>query len=613
MSTEAPEPLEVLIGHLKRVRGTDFASYKPASLRRRIDKRLSEVGVDDLQAYVDYLEVHPDEFNLLFDTILINVTSFFRDPEAWTYMAEKILPTIAPTAAQGDELRLWSIGCASGEEAYTLAMLLCEELGEDAFKQSVKLFATDLDDDALDRARQGRYDERAIEPVPTELRDRYFEHSPNGWLFRGDLRRNLIFGRHDLTRDAPIRRVGLITCRNTLMYFDSEAQRTILARLHYALQDPGFIMLGRAESLFAHHDLFKVVSAEHRVFAKIPAVNARAGLLRMARLGSEEVHAEVNALLALSELAMDAAPAALLLIDAEGALVSANVRARAMFGLTPADIGRPFRDLEVSYRPVELRSLIDQARQSGKAIKAPFAQRGRPDGSAQHLEIEVAPLGDRGARAVCIVFADVTEHHEIQEDLLRSKHDLQTAYEELQSTNEELETTNEELQSSVEELETINEELQSTNEELETVNEELQSTNEELQTVNEELRVRTADLNRANALLEAILSSLESAVVVVDRDVLVVEWNAHAEDMWGVRSEEARDADLFTLDINLPVEELRAPIQAALMGTMSQPLELDTVNRKGQPLRCRIVVGPLSTPGDQIVGAILAMTGIDGA
>src|SRR4051795_9408316 len=240
-----------LLEYLLNSRGFDFHGYKAASLARRIRKRMESVGVESFVGYQEFLEVHPNEFATLFNTILINVTSFFRDPTAWEVVRTLAVPEILAAKAPGESLRAWSVGCATGEEAYTIAMILAEELGLDEFRERVKIYATDVDEDALDTARHAAYSDRQVEGMPPELLTKYFEKVDGLHLFRKDLRRQVIFGRHDLINDAPISRIDLLTCRNTLMYLNGETQARVLSRLHFALNDAGFLLLGRAETLMA--------------------------------------------------------------------------------------------------------------------------------------------------------------------------------------------------------------------------------------------------------------------------------------------------------------------------------------------------------------------------
>jgi two-component system, chemotaxis family, CheB/CheR fusion protein len=232
--TDEPDSpdFERLLQYLRETRGFDFSGYKRTTLLRRVEKRMTQVGVNGHAAYLEYLQAHPEEFATLFNTILINVTSYFRDAAAWEYLRDEILPKIIEGKAPYEPIRVWSAGVASGEEAYSVAMLLSEALGASEYRERAKIYATDVDEDALTHARQGRAEEKDLEEVPQSLREKYFEPEGDHYLLRGELRRSIIFGRHDLVQDAPISRIDLLVCRNTLMYFEPPAQAKILARLH---------------------------------------------------------------------------------------------------------------------------------------------------------------------------------------------------------------------------------------------------------------------------------------------------------------------------------------------------------------------------------------------
>jgi len=261
----ADQDLEVLLDHLKRNRGFDFTGYKRASLARRVDKRVQALGVGGYASYVDFLEVHPEEFEALFNTILINVTTFFRDEAAWECLRGKVLPDLIGRKSATEPIRVWSAGCASGQEAYSVAILLAELLGPDAYRARVKIYATDVDEEALAQARHATYPAAMLDQVPPDLIDRYFDRINANYSFRKDLRRQIIFGRHDLIQDAPISRVDLLVCRNTLMYFNAETQATILLRFHLALNDGGVLFLGRAETLLTHTSTFAPLDLKHRI------------------------------------------------------------------------------------------------------------------------------------------------------------------------------------------------------------------------------------------------------------------------------------------------------------------------------------------------------------
>jgi two-component system CheB/CheR fusion protein len=601
------EGVEALLQYLKAKRGVDFTAYKRSSLVRRIQKRYQAVGVSTSQAYQTYLEAHPEEFGLLFNTILINVTSFFRDTDAWAYLASEIVPRIIAATRPDGAIRVWSAGCASGEEAYTIAMVLAEQLGFEPFRRRVKIYASDVDEEALVQARHASYSPQQVEGVPPEYLSRYFDHVDDRFTFHKDLRRAIIFGRHDLVQDAPISRVHLLACRNTLMYFTREAQARVLSRFHFAVRGGGYLLMGRAELLLTHVDLFVPVELRWRVFTKAPGVNNRDAAMLFPREQAEVAMASNDGIQALT---LETDPVARVVIKADGVLVIANAQARRLFRLAPHDVGKPLQDLELSYRPVELRSLIQEAGAHNLTVSRKDISWPMDSGEPRYLDVDVVPLRESNGEpvGVQVSFNDVTRYRRLHEDLERSKNELETAYEELQSSNEELETTNEELQSTNEELETTNEELQSTNEELETMNEELQSTNEELETINTELRLRSDELSHSNAFLGSVLSGVEVGVVVVDPSFRVLAWNDRAQDLWGLRADEVQSQNLLNLDIGLPVERLRGPVRAVLAEEAPQArLILDCTNRRGKAVRCGVRAAPLRGSAGEIRGAIIMM------
>jgi two-component system CheB/CheR fusion protein len=610
-TTEDDPDVEVVLDHLRNTRAFDFTGYKRGTLTRRIRKRMETVGVEDPVAYVDYLEVHPDEFEPLFNTILINVTSFFRDAEAWATLRDRVVPDILEAAGDGP-IRVWSAGCSSGQEAYSTVMLFADAIGVDGVRERLKVYATDIDEEALSQARQATYRGRELESLPAEMVEKYFEDTPAGKAFSSDLRRVVIFGRHDLLQDAPISRVDLLLCRNTLMYFNSDAQQRLVTRLHYSLAPHGYLLVGKVEMLLGQGDLFESVDVKRRLFRKIVPPTVRGRLLAMA--GSPSHILDVQGLDELIAGAFEHGPDARLVLDDDDLLVAINARARQIFGVRAEYVGRPFQDLELSYRPVELRSAIDQARSEGTTVHLSDVGRWTPAGEFTYLDIAVAPLGNGGDKVgVAISFVDVTQHHRLQEELEQTNRELEIAYEELQSANEELETTNEELQSTIEELETTNEELQSTNEELETMNEELSSTNEELHAINDELRDRTMEVDQVNAYLESVLVGLEASVIVVDTEMLVRVWNGRSFEMWGVRAEEAEGRPLLSLDIGFPVASLSTALTKVIAGnTSEEPIVVEAMSRRGHTMTCAARVTRLTGPKGVVEGAIVLIEEVNG-
>ncbi len=608
-----PATLDTLLEFVKDARGFDFTGYKRSSVQRRVAKRMADVGIDASRYddYIDYLELHAEEFAELFNTILINVTGFFRDSQTWERLATEMLPELLAARAQDTPLRVWCAGCASGEEAYTVAMVFARVLGEAAFRERVKIYATDIDEEALDQARHGTYLPRQVEDVPPAALERFFERTDQRFVFRKDLRRSVIFGRNDLMQDAPISRIDLLVCRNTLMYYTAETQARILRRFHFALDDDGVLLLGKSEMLITHGDLFTPVDLKWRIFHKVirPALRERVRIIA-ADPGNGASQSIVDS---LREAAFDGSGVGQVVLDAGGVMVMANSAARRMFGLGISDFGRPLQDLELSYRPLELRSHLELLTNERRSVEI-RAVRWRQGDHERVIDLRMTPLmSDTMLLGTSISYTDVTDEQRLQQQLLNTRLELAQAYEELQSTVEELETTNEELQSTNEELETMNEELQSSNEELETMNEELQSSNEELETMSEELRHRTFEVTEMNSFLETVLGAIGLAVAVLDRHQRIQIWNGRSRDLWGLTADEAEDHYLTSLDLGLPLEQLTTPLHACLAGdSKREQLVLEATSRRGKAFQCCVTCIPLglAESGD-ISGVIMMMEQVE--
>lgn len=414
------------------------------------------------------------------------------------------MPRILAAKQPGEPVRMWSAGCSSGREAYSLAMMFAEAMGMSEFRQRVRIYATDLDEREIEYARLASYSEREMASVPPDLREKYFERQKARFQCTKNLRRAVIFARHDLLQNAPISHMDLVCCRNILMYFNTEGQAKAMTCLHFALNDGGILFLGKAEMLAAYSSLFVPLDLKRRMFAKVPKSGERP------RIFMDAWH--------------KTAP-----------LEMINEQARALFGLTAEDVGRPLQDLEVSYRPADLRSLIDRAyaekRSTGLRDVSWLAP---PTGTLLTLEVTALPLLDaeQSPLGATITFADVTPQKQAQKDLQTTIRELETAYEELQSTNEEL------------------------------------------QTINGEVRQRGEELSEANSFMESILGSFRAGVAVLDQDLLVQVWNSKMEDLWGLRAEEAQGSHFWNLDIGLPVECLQQPLRAILNGQDSEDVLL---------------------------------------
>jgi two-component system CheB/CheR fusion protein len=458
-------------------------------------------------------------------------------------------------------------------------MILASVMGEEQFRERVKIYATDVDEEALSDGRHGIYPASRLDNVPDELRERYFDRVEQRYVVKPDLRRAVIFGRHDVVQDPPISRIDLLTSRNTLMYFRPDAQERILANFHFALREGGFLFLGKSEMMLTRSSLFTPVDLKRRVFEKV----SQAAAYRPIPPGRPLPEPSSDALeVLMREAGFESGPIAQLVVDRGGNLTLANVQARTLFNLAPHDVGKPLKDLEVSYKPVELRSQIDRAYAERHAISLRDVEWHHPSGDQRVMDVQIAPLvaADGQLVGVGISFVDVTRYKRLQNAVEHSKRDVEVAYEELQSTVEELETTNEELQ----------------------------STNEELETINDELNQRTDELNQTNLFLESILGSLDAGVVVLDAELRVNAWNDGAFELWGLRGAEVQGQHFMNLDIGLPIGELRTPLRKVLAGeSVEQPIVLDATNRRGRQVTCRIHISPLADGDAMPRGAILFM------
>jgi two-component system CheB/CheR fusion protein len=370
------------------------------------------------------------------------------------------------------------------------------------------------------------------------------------------------------------------------------------------------MLLGKSEMLITHADLFAPVDMKRRLFHRVhhPARRPRERVVAANPAGSASQSMSDS----LREAAFDVGNPAQAVFDSGGALVMVNDGARRMFGLGPKDFGRPIQDLELSYRPVELRGHLDIVASELRSVEVKGI-RWLSNGDARILDVRISPLlNDGTAMGTVVTYADVTEVQRLHDALITSRKALEEASDELQSTVEELETTNEELQSTNEELETTNEELQSTNEELETMNEELQSANEELETINEELRHRTLELNNTNLFLETILSTIGVAVAVLDRHQRVQVWNSQAYELWGLTAEEVEDQNLLALDFGLPIEQLKAQLRGCLNGDSTRrEIVLEATNRRGKQFECRITCMPMGNDHNgEVSGLIMLMEAV---
>lgn len=551
--------LRELLEELAEQRGFDFRGYKRTTLERRFRRRMFQLNIGSYGEYADYLRKHADEINQLLSTILINVTEFFRDPPAWEILRHEVLPPMLKQLKPGASFRAWSAGCASGEEAYSIAILLSELFGPRIPEFDVKIYATDVDEEELVTARRGEYSADALKRVRAEWRDKYF-HGKGVQRVNRDIRRLVIFGRSNLGQDAPISHVNLLVCRNVLIYFDSVLQKQILARLHYALDPGGTLFLGKSESQLTNSAQFRRLNPRWRIFQRItPVLLPETDRVTAAHAQQDEkapntAREELNGLRLQQRYMLDTLSVGVLILGPDDVIRQQNASFGTLYGLPTTNlVGRRLQDSDLFARTPELGEHLQSTRVNHQSAR--FRARIKVGSEERLLELVIKPvLDEHGERSGTYLYC---EDVSVQEKLQSTVEELESTTEELQSANEELETTNEELQSTNEELETTNEELQSTNEELETTNEELQSLNEELETTNQELEERTKDLDELNSVYAQTLERLRMPIMLVNQDRRIEFWNSTLLRLFGFKTKPPVELQLEQLP--LP-EKLRALI-----------------------------------------------------
>ncbi len=343
--SETNPEFEALLDYLKRDRGCDLTGYKRTTLMRRFGHRMRSINIDSYSSYLQYLQSHSEEYQTLLDDVLINVTSFFRDSDAWSYLASEIIPQIIANKQPDEPIRVWSAGCAAGQEIYSLLMLLAETLGIESCQKRVQCYATDADEIALKQARLGIYSDRDIIDIPADWVEKYFVSTEQGYIFEPKLRRTIVFGKHDLGKDAPMSKIDLLICRNVLIYFNSETQASILVRFHFALKNTGFLFLGKSEMLVNRRQIFTPVHTKHRVYAKGLNLELEDHLSIYPKSDKKQPTFLLPIQSYFWQTAFDTSPVAQFAVDLNGRLIATNKQANLLFGLTLNDWNRPFQDL----------------------------------------------------------------------------------------------------------------------------------------------------------------------------------------------------------------------------------------------------------------------------
>jgi two-component system CheB/CheR fusion protein len=544
-----PDVLARLLALLKQKLQTDFSGYKVGTLMRRMRRREIATGCADLAAYLDYVEAHPEELEHLARDILISVTAFFRDREAFDAL-RRAVQEICQRKMPGAEIRVWVAGCASGEEAYSIALLFADVLGERLPQYRVQIFATDLDDEAIEVARRGVYPAAAMSEVPADLLERYFTPVSRAYEADKTLRDMIVFARHNLVSDPPFLRLDLVSCRNVLIYFDSPLQAKVLHTFHFALLPDGYLFLGRSESVAQAEQLFTPVDRRERLFRKAGAT-VQPALPQAATPKPSAVARRDNRTSQLLAALVEHFSLAAVLCSPDGTILHSAGKTEDYLQFPTGAARLEIENVVVPALRGELLTLLHRARQHGKPQRG---HRGKREG--RWIRVSVTPVDVGGAGLLLVLFEPAPKQrgerspeslppatdHPIEDELVATREHLQTLVEELATANEEMQALHEEAQAA-------NEELQATNEELETANEELRATNEELVSLNEELNVKTAELASLNAEYAHLYDALTFPILVFDQALQLRRFNAPA----------ARAFDLRPTALRQPISRLNLP------------------------------------------------------
>ncbi|MGL6245460.1 CheR family methyltransferase [Pseudomonas sp.] len=554
----AEQMLHDILIQLRTGTGHDFKHYKRATVLRRIERRMQVTAQPDLGAYFRYLQQNPEETKALLGDMLIGVTNFFRDREAFEALERDVLPQLVNAAVSAqpekEEIRVWSAGCSTGEEAYSLAILLSDQLQLDASKATLQVFATDIDERAISIGRGGLYPQAIVTDVPPTRLRHYFVKEDEHFRIRKEIREKVLFAKHSLLSDPPFSQIDLIVCRNLLIYLDREVQREILQMFHFALRPGGFLFLGSSESADACHELFAPVDKRNRIFrAKTGTANSRrtptmprGGYVRTS-VSREAPQSAVQRKLSFGDIhqrALERAAPPSMIVDANADILHMSESAGRFLRHVGGELSRNLLTLILPELRLEIRTTLFQVQQSGLVVKSRAVPITR-DNRRYKVDLLAQPYKDEESDGeyVLVIFEEaevdpseqaITLLQTESQVLSNLERELQRTKLHLQDTIEQSEVSSEELKASNEEMQAINEELRSATEELETSKEELQSINEELLTVNYELKTKVEETDKINDYLTNLIASTDIATVFVDRSMRIKWFTPRATDIFSM-------------------------------------------------------------------------------
>ncbi|TIX45553.1 MAG: PAS domain-containing protein, partial [Mesorhizobium sp.] len=561
--------------------GHDFSGYKTKTFLRRVKRRMQITQLQSITTYIERLKRDPDEVAKLFRDLLINVTSFFRDAEAFKLLEEKIIPQIFEGKNASDAVRVWVPGCATGEEVFSIGMLMRERMDKLSASPRVQIFAIDIDEPALAVARAARYPEALLHGLSPQRRQRFFHSDGESYVLGTEVRELCIFSPHSVIRDPPFSRMDMISCRNLLIYFGPQIQNRVIPIFHYALRPGGYLFLGTSESVGQHGDLFATVDKKLRIFQarehatpRPPVLigNGHSGALPVGHSGSKKDAASHSLRQAIEAQVLERFAPPHVLVNDDGDIVYYSARTGKYL---EAPQGAPSRQLLTLARRglrLELRAALREAATTRRTVVRENIAVEEDDGQLQFITLTVEPYTERGnGEPLYLVLFNSVAHPRMRSEPAREnrgtddaadlERELRDTRERLQSTIEEYETALEEVKSSNEELVSVNEEAQSTNEELEASKEEMQSLNEELNTINAELTGKIEELDRANSDLRNLFESTDIATIFLDRNLVVRTFTPAASSFFNLRLSDV-GRPLTDLSSQLDYPELKRHIGA---------------------------------------------------
>jgi two-component system CheB/CheR fusion protein len=630
--------LNALFGLLRESTGVDFTNYKHTTLHRRIRRRMVVHKAETLKEYLRFIGRKPEELDELYRDLLIHVTGFFREPEAFLALRKYVYPKLFENRKPDSPVRVWVAGCSTGEEAYSIAITLLEYMWVHSRNISqaataIQIFATDISDTALDRARTGLYTEAAVAEISAERLKRFFVRLDGGFQINKSIRDMCIFAKQNLVKDPPFSNLDLVSCRNLLIYLGPVLQRRVIPSLHYALKPGGYLMLGSSENLGGFADHFGLVDKKDKIYqkrkttARLTTYFANAEYLPM-RTGdakpARELPAPFTVEREVEHLLVNRFVPASIVVNDQMEIVQFHGKTGAYLE-PPA--GQPSFSVAKMARDgllVDLRSALDTAKRSNAAVRKEGVQI-QSEAGTREVSLEVVPLRGPTAqeRFYVVVFQDMVRRPEILEDKGRARKTVKVAgsaardseilrretnqlREQLRVLIEEHETTTEEFKAAHEEVLSANEELQSTNEELETAKEELQSTNEELTTLNEEMQNRNAELGSANNDLLNLLGHVDIPVVMVSNDLRIRRFTPPAQKHLNLLPGDI-GRRLGEIRPNLDVEDLEELAREAIRRAVPQERQVRTSEAGWQVLYVR----PYKTWDNRIEGAVITLQDVD--